>query len=116
VTYACGRFLLNGENAMYALTGTLLSHAGKRNELIEILLHASDVVSQFPGCHAYIVNEDVGDETRVLVFEIWENKEAHDASLKDERVRSLIAQAMPFLGGPLAGTELRVVGGYGINF
>jgi quinol monooxygenase YgiN len=103
------------ENKMYALTGKLTAQNGKRGEFVEILLNAARVVAQLPGCHAYIVNEDVADETCVWVFEIWDDKEAHDSSLKDERVRSLIAEAMPMIGGPPSGAELRVAGGHGIN-
>ena len=100
---------------MYAMTGKLNAQIGKRDELVEILLSASRVVAQLPGCRAYIVNEDIADETCVWVFEIWDDKEAHDSSLKVERVRSLIAEAMPLRGGAPSGAELRVVGGHGIN-
>ena len=100
---------------MYAMTGKLNAQTGKRDELVEILLSASRVVAQLPGCHAYIVNEEVADETCVWVFEVWDDKEAHDSSLKDERVRSLIAEAMPMISGAPSGAELRVVGGHGIN-
>ncbi len=91
---------------MYAMTGKLAAQAGKRTALVDILLRASSVVAQLPGCRAYIVSEDVADETNVWVFEIWDDKDAHDASLKDERVRSLIAEAIPLLGGPSDGAEL----------
>ncbi len=100
---------------MYAMTGKLAAKAGKRNALVEILLRASGVVAQLPGCRAYIVNEDLVDEACVWVFEIWDNKEAHDASLQDDRVRSLIAEAMPLMGGAPSGAELRVMGGHGIE-
>jgi hypothetical protein len=39
----------------------------------------------------------------------------HDMSLRNERVKSLIAEAMPLMGGAPVGAELRVVGGHGIN-
>ena len=99
---------------MYAMTGKLNAQVDRRNELVEILLNASQVVAQLPGCRMYIVNEDVADETCVWVFEMWDDKNAHDASLKDERVRSLIAEAMPLMGGAPGGSELRVAGGHGI--
>ena len=100
---------------MYAMTGKLAAQTGKRGKLVEILLSASEVVAQLPGCRAYIVNEDVADETCIWVFEMWDDKEAHDSSLKNERVRSLIAEAMPLMGGAPSGAELRVAGGHGIN-
>jgi quinol monooxygenase YgiN len=100
---------------MYAMTGKLTAQSGRRDELVEILLSASRVVAQLRGCRAYIVNEDAGDEASVWVFEIWDDKDAHDASLKDEQVRSLITEAMPMMGGAPSGAELRVVGGHGIS-
>jgi quinol monooxygenase YgiN len=100
---------------MYAMTGKLTAQAGKRNAVVEILLRASGVVAQLPGCRAYIVNEDMVDEACVWIFEIWDAKEAHDASLKNERVQSLIAEAMPLMGGSPSGTELRVMGGHGVG-
>lgn len=96
------------------MTGKIEAQMGKRTQLVEILLRASGVVAQSTGCHIYIVTEDVTDETSIWVFEIWDNKEAHDMSLKDERVRSLIAEAMPLISGSPSGAELRVVGGHGI--
>ena len=100
---------------MYAMTGKLTAQAGKRTTLVEILLRAAGIAAQLRGCRAYIVNEDIADESCVWVFEIWDDKESHDASLKDEQVRSLIAEAMPLIGGVPSGSELRVVGGHGIK-
>ena len=100
---------------MYAMTGKLTAQVGKRTILVEILLRASSVVAQLPGCRAYIVNEDIADETSVWVFEIWDDKEAHDMSLKDERVKSLIVEAMPLMDGSPSGAGLKVAGGHGIN-
>jgi quinol monooxygenase YgiN len=100
---------------MYAMTGKLAAQPGKRDALVETLIRASEIVSGISGCRAYIVNEDVKDEITVWVFEIWDNKESHDDSLKDERVRSLIAEAMPLIGGAPEGFELRVRGGHGIE-
>ncbi len=100
---------------MYAMTGKLVAQAGKRSKLVEILMRASSVVAELQGCHAYIVNEDVADETCVWVFEIWDDKEAHDVSLQDDRVRSLIVEASPLIIGAPGGAELTVVGGHGIS-
>jgi quinol monooxygenase YgiN len=100
---------------MYAMTGTLSAQPGKRRELANILLRASALVSTMPGCRAYIILEDFMDENAVSVFEIWVDKEAHDASLRDERVRALIGEAMPLLAGAPSGSELRVLGGHGVD-
>lgn len=100
---------------MYAMTGKLSAQPGKRGQLAEILLRASKMVAGMQGCHAYIILEDVTDESAVLVFEMWADKESHDASLRDENVRALIAEAMPILAGAPSGSELKVLGGHGVN-
>jgi quinol monooxygenase YgiN len=97
------------------MTGKLQAQPGKRAVLVDILLRAAKLVSTMHGCCSYIVLEDVQDETCVWVFEMWDDKESHDASLKDEKVRSLIAEAMPILAGVPSGSELRVAGGHGAD-
>ena len=100
---------------MYAMTGKLFAQPGKTDALAGILLRASELVSGMPGCQAYIVMADVKDASAIWVFEMWKDKESHDASLKDEQVRSLIAEAMPMMGGAPEGSELKILGGYGIS-
>ncbi len=99
---------------MYGMVGKFITKAGKRGACAEILTRAAGIVGQFPGCSLYIVNEDLADENAIWVFEAWDDKESHDESLKDDRVRSLIAEAIPLMGGPPEGTRLNVIGGYGL--
>lgn len=99
---------------MYAMTGRLIAQMGKRGELVHILKQAADLVGELPACRMYIVCEDLSNDTHVWVFEAWDDREAHDASLTDERVRALIAEARPLLADAPDGAELEVAGGYGI--
>lgn len=99
---------------MYAMTGKLIAQNGKRHELVEILKQAANLVGALPVCRMYIVCEDLSNETHVWVFEAWEDKEAHDVSLTDEKVRSLISAARPLLAAAPDGAELKVIGGHGI--
>lgn len=93
---------------MYGMCGKLIAQPGQRDQLAGILARAARVVGGLPGCRLYLVCEDLGDENAVWVFESWEDKASHDASLQDEQVR-------PLMGGPPEGSELRVVGGYGLD-
>lgn len=93
---------------MYAMTGNLVAQSGRRDELVDILKRTASLVGQLPACHMYIVSEDLANETIVWVFEMWDDKDSHDASLTDERVRNLIAEAMPLMDGAPSGAELRV--------
>jgi quinol monooxygenase YgiN len=103
------------DGMMYGMTGKLIARNGKRGELIAILKQAADLIAVVPECHMYIVNEDASNDTHVWVFEVWNDRQAHDLSLTDERVRSLIAGARPLLAAAPDGAELKVMGGHGIN-
>ncbi|MBL8063317.1 MAG: antibiotic biosynthesis monooxygenase [Anaerolineales bacterium] len=98
---------------MYALTGKLTAQTGKRDVLVDILLRASTLVASMQGCRAYIVLEDINNADDVWVYEMWNDKEAHDASLRSKHVRALIAEALPILVGAPSGSEFRVAGGHG---
>jgi len=100
---------------MYAMTGKLTAQPGRREMLASILLRASEMVKEMRGCRAYIIMEDTKDEAAVWVFEMWDDKEAHDASLRDERVRVLINEAIPIMAGAPGGSELRILGGHGVD-
>src|SRR5688572_10470131 len=108
-------FFHNKDGMMYGMTGKLIARNGKRGELIAILKQAADLIAVVPECHMYIVNEDASNDTHVWVFEVWNDRQAHDNSLTDERVRSLIAGARPLLAAAPDGAELKVMGGHGIN-
>lgn len=99
---------------MYAMAGKLIAQKGRRNELVQILNQAASLVGYLPACRLYIVSEDASNEDHVWIFEMWDDKNAHDLSLKDEQVRALITKAMPLMGAAPDGVELRVAGGHGI--
>jgi len=99
---------------MYGLHGKLFAQEGKRDKFVEIMKQAAAIVGELPSCHIYLVNEDVEDPTCIWIYEVWDSEEAHDESLKDERVRALIGEAMPLMGGKPEGIKLNVVGGHGL--
>ena len=100
---------------MYGMQAKFTAQPGKRDEFIQILLRAANIVGQLPKCHLYTVNEDLTDENGIIVIEIWSNKIAHNTSLQDDKVRALISEAMPLMGGPPESSEFNVVGGYGLE-
>ncbi|REC62942.1 antibiotic biosynthesis monooxygenase [Chryseobacterium pennae] len=99
----------------YLLHGKLTAKPGYKEELSNILIQASQLVSTAKGCNLYAVSSDKDDATSVYVTEIWDSKDDHDNSLKIEGVRELIMKAMPILDGqPTKGQELEILGGAGI--
>jgi quinol monooxygenase YgiN len=99
---------------MYARTGHLIAAPGKREEFVQILLQAANVVGKLSGCFLYAVTTDLADENVIWVMEIWDTPESHAGSLQNEQVRSLISAAMPLMGGNPSGAALQVIGGHGI--
>ncbi len=100
---------------MYARTGKLTAQPGKRSVLADILLRASALTSTMRGCKAYVVFEDLTDGNSITVFELWEHKDDHSASLRDERVHMLISEAMPILASTSPGMEMQYLGGHGFD-
>lgn len=97
---------------MYGLIGKMLSTPGKRDELIDILL--SDI-SGMPGCLSYIAARDLEDENALWVSEVWQNKEAHEASLSLPSVREAISKGRPMIAGFGERFETEPVGGHGLT-
>jgi quinol monooxygenase YgiN len=100
----------------YGLFGKLKAKSGKENELASILLQAADLVSTAKGCHIYLVSKDTQVGDHLWVFEVWDSQVDHDASLRLEGVRELIAKAIPLIDGrPEQAVLLEVLGGKGID-
>lgn len=81
---------------MYGLIGKMTAAAGKREELIKILLKG---VGDMPGCLSYIVAEDASDPDGIWITEVWDNEASHKASLQLDSVKSAITKARPIIAG-----------------
>lgn len=99
---------------MYGLYSKLIAKEGKRDEFVSIMQRAAELVSEHSGCHIYTVNEDLEDASCLWIYEAWDSEASHDESLKDSRVRALISEAMPLMGGQPQANKLNVVGGHGL--
>ena len=81
----------------YGYFGTMRVQPGKREDVLAILLSASDSLSAH-GCHAYVVGT-AEDPDVICVSELWDSKEAHAASLKLPAVQAAIAKGRPLIAG-----------------
>jgi quinol monooxygenase YgiN len=100
----------------YGLFGRLKAQPGKADELVSILLQASNLVSTAKGCHLYLVSKDTQGHDCIRITEVWDSKEDHDHSLDIQGVKELISQAMPLIAGqPEPPIILEVIGGAGID-
>lgn len=99
------------KQAMYGLIGKMTAHAGKRAELVKILL---DRVAGMPGCFSYIVANDPTDPDVIWITEAWESKDAHGASLSLPSVKDAITKGRPLIAGMSAVAETLPVGGHAL--
>jgi quinol monooxygenase YgiN len=98
------------ESQFYGLIGRITAVPGRRDDLIDIL-RAGTGTGVMPGCRAYIVAEDRKDPDAIWFSEVWDSKEAHDASLSIPAVREAIAKGRPLIAGFETTAETRPVAG-----
>ena len=104
----------NGEIKMkFGMQVEMTANNGKGKELAEIMLQASKVVSDLKGCEIYIVQVSTSQEDVVLITEVWQTKEDHQASLMSPEVRELIGKARPLISGMVHHTA-QPLGGKGL--
>lgn len=99
---------------MYGLQGKMIAKPGQRDALLRLLLEASRD-GAMPGCRLYVVSEVAAEPDAIAILEVWRDKAAHDASLQQESVRSVIGRARPLIAGMGDSLELRPVGGQGLD-
>lgn len=97
---------------MYGLIGKATAVAGKRDELIAILLAG---VSGMPGCLSYVVAKDPADENVLWITEVWDRQESHTASLSLPSVREAIAMGRPLIASFGDSVITEPVGGHGLS-
>jgi quinol monooxygenase YgiN len=94
---------------MYGLIGKMLTHPGKRDELIAIL---DDGIREMPGCKSYIIAKDPSDENAVWITEVWESQAEHLDSLKLPQVQAAIAKGRLMIAGFGERFETEPIGGF----
>jgi quinol monooxygenase YgiN len=97
---------------MYGLIGKMTALAGKREELVAILLGG---VGEMPGCLSYIVANDSSDANAIWITEVWDSKASHDASLLLPEVKGAIAKGRPLIAGFSDGVVTTPLGGHGLS-
>ena len=95
----------------YSVYGSITAQEGKIEELKGYLLEAAARMENIAGCHCYIVGINDHEPNAVYVFEVWENQEAHMASLQLAIVQQLIAKAKPIIAGMSYQPNLTIIGG-----
>jgi len=102
-----------GNIMKFGMQAVIIAAEGKGDSLAHIMLQASEIVSTMDGCILYLVQQSLTDNSKVLITEVWANKEAHAASLSNESVRALIMKAKPIIVG-MDHNPAKFIGGHGI--
>jgi quinol monooxygenase YgiN len=97
----------------YGYIGSMKAKPGHRDDVVTMLVSGADGL-RAAGCDSYVVSVSAADADTIWVFEIWQSKDHHDASLQLPEVRQAIGKAMPMLTGDFTSEELSVVGGLGV--
>lgn len=100
---------------MYGRNGYFTAQPGKGQLLASLLLEAADVLGHDADCLLYLVSRSEQQPDVVWVYETWTNRDAHTASLHDERVTELVARARPLIAGMSEASEFIPVGGKGLD-
>jgi quinol monooxygenase YgiN len=96
---------------MYGLIGRMLATAGRREELLAILLDNNEPM---PGCRSYIVARDPASEDGIWITEVWDSQAEHQGSLQLPHVQAMIAKARPIIAGFAERFETEPLGGMGL--
>jgi quinol monooxygenase YgiN len=94
----------------YGYFGTMRATPGHRDDVVAVLLE-SVAGLRGAGCSVYSVSVSDSDPDLIWVYEVWDSKEHHDASLQLPETRAAIARAMPMLTGEFTSQETTVAGG-----
>ncbi len=99
---------------LYSVNGSLSATAENRDELLTYLLEAAEEMKSHEPCLIYSVGIDPEDDTKVYIYEVWVDKESHQASLQLDVFRNLIAKARPIITGMEDFPSLVIKGGKGL--
>lgn len=102
-----------GKEMKFGMHAVLTATPGSGNDLAALMLAASRAVAELKGCELYIVQQSLTDESKVLITEVWESKEAHQSSLSNEKIRALISKAKPMIAG-MEHNPAKLIGGHGL--
>jgi quinol monooxygenase YgiN len=96
---------------MHGLIGKMNIAAGKRDEVLDILLGSTKAM---PGCLSYIIAKDPKDDNALWITEVWDSPESHKASLSLPEVKEAISKARPLITGFSDYVTTIPVGGHGL--
>jgi len=83
----------------FGMQVVMTANKDKGDELAKLMQKASQLVSDIKACEFYLVQLSTSEDDTVLITEVWQSQEDHQASLLNADVRELIAKAKPLIAG-----------------
>jgi quinol monooxygenase YgiN len=105
---------MEGRMADFGLSGKMTAIPGQGDALAAHLLEAATALEGERSCHLYLVARDTEDPDGVWVVEVWDDADAHRASLEFDAVRDLIGRARPIIASISRQATFRPIGGKGL--
>ena len=100
--------------ARFGMNGKLTARQGHREQLIQVLMEAADLLRDADGCELYVIQRDLDDAQVVWVTEVWRSQAQQEGSLELPGVRPVIDRAVPMIEKAEA-NRLAPIGGVGIS-
>lgn len=96
---------------MYGLITRLTAHPGRRDELAFLL---TDPAVRKPGCHSYVVAQDLVHPDVLWVTEVWVDQPTHQAWIDDLRTSGVWRDFYVLAAGLDEAILTRPLGGVGL--
>lgn len=81
----------------FGMQAVITAQPDKANDLALLLLEAAKLLAADEKCECYSVQQSIADPEKIYISEVWENEQAHKASLTNPAIREVITKAMPFI-------------------
>jgi quinol monooxygenase YgiN len=95
--------------ARYAQWTILTATPGQRDELAGHALEMAELARTAPGCETFAVCISPSQPTVVLLFELFETRQSHDALAALEQTSQIARRTMTLLAEPPEQIELTVI-------
>lgn len=99
----------------FSVCGSLKATPGNGDVLQRYLLDAAAALEATDACHLYLVNRVAGEPDVVWVIEVWDDEDAHLASLELDAMRRMIERARWVIAAMPQHHEMQTIGGKGLQ-
>src|SRR5579872_6438792 len=95
----------------YSLINKMITKAGKRDEVVEIMLKSGAAFDSNPSCLLYLVTIDKKNENALWIEDVWADAYSHEAAMSEKSMQEYVKKAMPLLDGMPEQIEVELKGG-----